>query len=236
FDLSLFFEPNQYDWQAKENEIAIKTADAKILIVQGENGERLLHLKTKKQVHTYINRDYLPLLNEKYKTNFEWGKLFNELFKPTSKLEAQINFHLAKINSSYIACVFRFQSLLGDFTEYDFPTLPSDKQQDLINICAKSLLALKNNHKLPVLVTSDSSTFLSYVSTLENIFTLSGKVVHLDCTDNADENVYMKSFIDFMMLSKADKIYSIVTGQMYPSEFPLYAAKVNNIPFERITV
>jgi len=176
----------------------------------------------------------LPLLNQKFKTNFVWGNLFNELFKPTPKLEEQLNYHLNRISSNYIACQFRFQSLLGDFKEYDFPTLPLDKQQSLITACTETLCELQKRHNLPVLVTSDSSGYLSHVSKLENIFIIPGDIVHIDCTHDAAENIYMKSFVDFMMLSKADKIYSIVAGQMYPSEFPLYAAKVNNVPFERI--
>ncbi len=38
------------------------------------------------------------------------------------------------------------------------------------------------------------------------------------------------------MISKAEKVYSIVIGDMYPSEFPMYAAKINNVPFDRVTI
>jgi len=65
---------------------------------------------------------------------------------------------------------------------------------------------------------------------------MAGRVVHMDCIDTESDEVYMKSFVDFLMLSKAAKIYSIGTSQMYPTEFPLYAARVNNIPFERILI
>ena len=237
FDLSLFFEPNQYDWRLKDGEKSPFSSDVRILIVQGEgNGKRLLWLKTKKQVHAYLNRDYLPLYKNRYDVSFDWGELFHELFKPTEKLNSQINDHLNRINSNYIACVFRFQSLLGDFKEYHYQTLASGEQQDLMNACREALCLLRSKHHLPILVTSDSSTFVSYVSGLENIFIIPGKVVHVDCTHDAAEDVYMKSFIDLMMLSKADKIYNVVAGKMYPSAFPLYAAKINNVPFERIVI
>jgi len=237
FDLSLFFEPNQYDWQLKDGEKSSFTSDVRILIVQGEgNGKRLLWLKTKKQVHAYLNRDYLSIFRDKYNVSFDWGELFHELFRPTDKLNNQINAHLERINSNYIACVFRFQSLLGDFKEYHYTALSSVGQQDLMNVCMESLHLLREKHHLPILVTSDSSKFLSYASGLENIFIISGKVVHLDCTHDVSEDVYMKSFIDLIMLSKADKIYNVVSGKMYPSAFPLYAAKINHVPFERIVV
>lgn len=236
FELSKFFIPNKYDWSLNENELSNNLFDVKILILQGEKGKRLMHFKQKKQLHAYINRDFLPVFNNKYGTEFEWGELFNELFKPTIKLENQINYYIDLIGSDYIACVFRFQSLLGDFKEYNFSALPKTERQTLINKCIKSLNVLKKDSMKPILVTSDSSTFISEISGIEGIFTMDGKVVHLDCVDTESDEVYMKSFVDFMMLSKANKIYSIGTSQMYPTEFPLYAAKINKIPFERILI
>lgn len=235
FDLSLFLESNRYDWQLKEGEKSRYTSDVRLLIVQGEgNGKRLIQLKTKRQVHAYLNRDYLPIYGKNFNVAFDWGELFNELFKPTAKLNAHINHHLSRINQSYIACQFRFRALMGDFKEDGAPTLPYSEQQQLMNTCINVLHTLRNRHKLPILVTSDSSTFLSRISEMENIFTISGKVAHINYTLDADEDTYLKSFVDFMMLSKAQKVYSVVSGQMYPSAFPLYAAKVNNVPFERI--
>jgi len=237
FDLSLFFEPNQYDWQLKDGEKSLFSSDVRVLIVQGEgNGKRLLWLKTKKQVHAYLNRDYLPIYKNKYHVSFDWGELFHELFKPTEKLNREISDHLNRINSNYIACQFRFLSLLGDFKEYNLPPLSSGGQQDLLKTCTEALCSIREKHDLPFLVTSDSSTFLSHLSGLENIFTIPGKAVHIDCIHDAAEDVYMKSFVDLMMLSKADKIYNVVAGKMYPSAFPLCAAQINNVTFERIVI
>ena len=237
FDFSKFFIPNAYNWLLKENELSNSISNARVLILHGENGKRLINLKSKKQIHAYINRDYLPIINQKFGTDLKWGNLFNELFRPTPQLQAQINHNLNKIGQQYIGCVFRFQSLLGDFKEYNFETLSDDScKQDLINKCIIALIELKDKTTTPILVTSDSSTFLNAISEIDRIFTIEGKVVHLGYSYNESESVYMKSFVDFMMLTNADKIYSIGTSQMYPTEFPLYAAKVNNIPFERILI
>ena len=46
----------------------------------------------------------------------------------------------------------------------------------------------------------------------------------------------MKSFLDFFMLTEARSVSCIGTKEMYPSQFPMYAAKVNGIPFRRITL
>ena len=48
--------------------------------------------------------------------------------------------------------------------------------------------------------------------------------------------IYLKSFLDFYVLSEAQKIYRIGTSYMYPSEFPVYAAKVHDIPFASIEI
>jgi hypothetical protein len=79
-------------------------------------------------------------------------------------------------------------------------------------------------------------TFLSKAKQLNRVFTLPGKIIHVDCVMDEQKEVYMKLFVDFFMLSKAKKVYSIGTKQMYPTNFPVYAAKINNAPFERILI
>lgn len=59
-------------------------------------------------------------------------------------------------------------------------------------------------------------------------------MIHMDYTKEEDKDVYMKSFIDMIMLSKAEKIYLLKTGDMYHSGFAKYAAMLNNKPYEEI--
>lgn len=93
---------------------------------------------------------------------------------------------------------------------------------------------------IPLLVTADSVTFLKRAVQLEGVHIIPGTLTHIDGNKNqAIKNpfeVYLKSFVDFYMLIGAQKIYRIGTPQMYPSKFPAYAAKVNGIPFESITI
>src|SRR3546814_8295226 len=73
----------------------------------------------KKQVLVYAKVDYLDKINKKYNQQYQWGELFDELFKPTKILHDRLQEHLGQIgNVAFIACVFRFQALLGDFKEY----------------------------------------------------------------------------------------------------------------------
>lgn len=91
-----------------------------------------------------------------------------------------------------------------------------------------------------LLVTSDSITFLKKAVQIEGVHIIPGTLIHMDGQkNNIPQNsyeIYLKSFIDFYMLSEAQKIYRIGTPYMYPSEFPVYAAKIHNIPFESITI
>jgi hypothetical protein len=239
FLLSDFLIPNEYDWQPAENELSDTIKDVRFKIMRKEPTlKRLLRIfPTNKQIHVYANYDYLEEINQKFKQNFQWGELFRELFKPSPELEMQLSLHLKNINEGeYIACTFRFQSLLGDFKEYNYQALSPEKQDQLIEKNRNALSDLLDSANCPILVTSDSMLFISQIKDLKNIYTLPGKVVHLDCVSDERNDVYMKSFIDFFMLSKAKKIYSIGTKIMYPTNFPVYAAKINNIPFERILI
>ena len=94
--------------------------------------------------------------------------------------------------------------------------------------------------KIALLVTSDSSLFLERAAEIAGVHTIPGRIVHIDGLDRSSldgegmPSVYMKSFLDFYMLAGARRISCPGTPEMYPSEFPMYAAKVNGIPFKRI--
>lgn len=249
FRLEDYLSPAVYDWTLKENEYTDNPVYSRILYMRGEHlATRLLKLKTTRQVHFYTNRDCLAHINEayaresEYKKGFNWGELFGELFKPGVVLEERIKSIKKDLGSDYYAAVFRFQNLLGDFQEYHFKAISDKKKAEkLIGQCLDSIRRLKASHgDKPLLVTSDSVTFLKRASQLEGVHIIPGTLIHMDGQKNhVPENpfeTYLKSFLDFYMLCGAQKIYRIGTSYMYPSEFPVYAAKVHDIPFENITI
>ncbi|MDE5935044.1 MAG: hypothetical protein K2G95_04655, partial [Muribaculaceae bacterium] len=147
------------------------------------------------------------------------------------------------IGGDYCAAVFRFQNLLGDFHEYRYKELAGEKEKEALVVkCLDAVSELKKRHgDKALLVTSDSAAFLQRVSQIEGVHIIPGKLIHIDQVSgevdgDTGREVYMKSFLDFYMLSEAQKIYRIGTSYMYPSEFPVYAAKVNGIPFESIVI
>ncbi|MDR0371071.1 MAG: hypothetical protein LBH80_04370 [Prevotellaceae bacterium] len=239
FELSDYFIPNEYNWKLSDSDRMTRHFfEARLInLVADPSAARLVNLKTKKQIHAYANRDIVSELNKIYGTDYSWGKLFKQLFRPAEELDDTLKRYKNEIGRKYISAVFRFQNLLGDFKEYDYVPLADTEKETLIQKCKKSLfeLATKSDCR-PILVTSDSNCFLEAVSGMDNIYSFPRKNVHMDTVTGERHDVYMKSFIDFYLLSDSMKIYSVGTERMYKTEFPLYASKVNDIPFERILI
>ena len=147
-----------------------------------------------------------------------------------------------ELGENYYAAVFRFQNLLGDFQEYHYKSMEDqDEKEQLIGKCLQALKTLQAAHgNQALLVTSDSVTFLKRAVQLEGVHIISGTLVHIDGQKNSvlenSYEVYLKSFLDFYALSGARKIYRVGTSYMYPSEFPVYAAKIHNVPFESMII
>lgn len=239
FRLDNYLIPNKYNWLPCDSELSMSVFNVKYKILRKQPSiRRLIELiPTRKQVRVYANLDYLDEINRLYNTNFIWSELFNELFKLTPELESEINYHLKAISSKdFIACAFRFQALLGDFKEYDQQPKSIIEQEKIIKKNKTALISLFNQLKKPILVTSDSERFINEVKDLDFVFTLPGEIIHIDCANDAEKEAFMKVFVDFFMISHASQVYSIGTEEMYPSEFPMYAAKVRDVPFKRILV
>ncbi len=241
FILENYLEPNKYDWRISDKELSYSILESNPIILFSEiNGNRLFHLKRCRQHHFYLNRDLLPAINKFYKKNFNFGNLFHELFKPTPLLESAIIGQLNDINGEYIAIVFRFQQLLNDFKEGNFEVLNNDDRNNLINKCLESIDYIANNYpNTKCLITSDSRTFIDLAKKKINIVTLPGELSHMEFPQgNEDIMTNMKSFLDLIMISKSKKVYSVIIDgfNMYPSEFPKYAALLGEVPFERIYI
>src|SRR5690606_29452222 len=128
--LTEFLAPNKYNWTPQSSELSETVSGVRFKLLRKQHTiRRLLKvLPLRKQVRVYANLDYLDEINRKYNKQYQWGQLFNELFKPTKLLEDQLQLHCDRIgNDGYIACVFRFQNLLGDFKEYHFKPLRSEE-------------------------------------------------------------------------------------------------------------
>ena len=78
-------------------------------------------------------------------------------------------------------------------------------------------------------------TFLKEAAKVKGVYPIMGASSHPDTKGNGlTEKEYLKSFVDFYMLAGAEKIFAPATDEMYKSGFPETAAKLYDIPFERL--
>ncbi|MFT4205149.1 MAG: hypothetical protein QM610_14690 [Chitinophagaceae bacterium] len=238
FQLSDYLAPNAVDWAiVDEANISKNFFQARLFHFRKGDGQkgvrRIRNVGNILQMHCYCKGELYQLLE----TSDGWGTEYRRLFKPVADLQQRIDVHKAIIGAPYNAAVFRFQNLLGDFAEYHYQKTDAERQRQLMEKCKNVLLQLqRDNIGKKMLVTSDSSRFLQYVTGLPDIFSFPAKVVHLDWTNNASYETYLKSFLDFYLVAGADKVFSIGTVGMYKSDFPKYAAMVNGVPFVRVVV
>lgn len=237
FNLLDYLIPHKYDWII-DCETLIYGNNSKPIFLRSLNTnqerERGLQLLSEfkksndKQLHVYSNINSVDPIR--------YNQLFNILFKPSDQLNTILNNERAKIGGKYVSATFRFQQLLNDFKEGDYRVLPEVERGKLIEKCVKAIECLHQefpDHK--ILVTSDSSTFLERIMKYPYTHIITGKMVHMEYTNNNDFSVHAKAFVDLYLISEAEIIHSVVVKPMYESGFPKLASKVNNRPFKLLT-
>jgi hypothetical protein len=230
-NLTHYLMPNKYNWMIQNDEIIYDIKESAIYRHQKVNCiyselemMEIIQLMQKKwnQLHIRVNL---------FSPDEEYGKLFNELFRPTDELNNKINYHLSKIGCDFISVTFRFQQLLGDFIEGkegNYPVLPNTERIRLIGRCIEHLMEIyKENNYHKVLVTSDSITFLDKAKEFDFVYVIPGKIAHIAYELEFDHEIYMKSFLDYFLLTHSKMIYQVIDGQMYNSGFPYRAALHN---------
>lgn len=139
FKLEDFLEPASFNWVCKKTELSYSKKQAKPVLLEEWMFPHKYHklylllnvlFSKKRQLHVYTNSHF-------YYDKF--SEQFNELFKPTLRLQQSIEWNLKNIGSDYVAMVFRFQQLLGDFKEGDFKVLSETDQSKLIVKCIKEI-------------------------------------------------------------------------------------------------
>ena len=242
FNLANYLIPNQYDWRIDEKDICYyqKYTSVNHLMLNNlvrkliDSGEIASYEKkwfykriksSKKQMHFYTNMQ--P------ESNYLFGIYFQELFKPAPRLEKVLDSHIKSIGNLYISISFRFVQLLGDFIDCDGITLPPKDQEDLINKSIEVIKDIKAKNELipKVLVTADSCKFLDRAKELPYVYVVEGKVGHINF-ESSDE-VNTKTFLDFLMIANAKKVYLAKAEKMYKSDFARYASMIYNRPFEQ---
>ena len=236
-----YLVPNQYDWQIDSKDVCWDTKQVYpcTILTYNNNLHNKAQLYAQKRIlNYYLKKHYgqIHIYSNMAIADKEFGALFKELFRPSEKLQKLIDYHLIQLGGArkYISLTFRFRQLLGDFKEGG-NILPESEREDYIKKCIKGVEALHSIYPYEdVLVTSDSGTFLERLSALDYVYVIPGAVVHMGFTFDANQDTYMKSFVDFFMLSNAKKVFQMTDKLLFRSGFPQRAAMLNNAPYEEI--
>lgn len=238
FFLENYLIPNTYNWKIENNNLIIyHYPNSRPIFGYGECYEPSRIMKKRKgEVHFYYGYNSLKEINEKYGTSFDWGELYDELFKPSPHLQKYIVSYKNEIGGNYIAIHTRFLNLLGEKTETDInPILPEKEQNELkekISNCIGDIINQYHGYK--VMIASDSPNFIAYIQEkFPDVYIVPGEISHIGTHDSNDaQNI--KMFVDYYLIGGAKKVYSLWTEGMWKSAFPEYAARIGKTDFERI--
>lgn len=237
FKMEKYFQPNSIDWRISDNELSYNLLYANpVFMLDYASGKRFFYMIKKRQHHIYSNINAINLINKHYNKSYHFSDLFNELFKPSDIIINQIQHYRKFINEGYISISFRFMQLLGDFKDIRGAILNESEQKELISKCISFINKIHNQHlNIPyILVTADSTKFILEVKKISYVFTIPGKIGHIGLV--SDDDVQMKTMLDFYMISQAKKAYLGYTKEMYKSNFAKVAALTTNISFEKIPI
>lgn len=236
FKLEQYFEPNMIDWRINDDELSHNILYANpVVMMDYSSGKRFYFMLKNRQHHIYSNINAINLINKHYKKSYRYSELFQELFKPSEVLNNEVKKFKSFMHEGYISISFRFMQLMGDFKDVRGCILSETEQKVLINKCILLINKLhQNTPDIPyILVTTDSIKFLQEAKRLNYVFTIPGKIGHIGY--NSNDEVQIKTMLDFYMISQANKAYLGCSGNMYKSNFAKSAALTTNIPYEEIS-
>lgn len=239
FVLSKYLIPSKYDWMVDETEMNFGILSYSNIIAYGEFARpyRLMKKRTK-ETHFYYGYDSLNEVNKVFGTNYSWGKLYRELFRPSPYLLQYLDRYQAEIGKAYIAIHTRFMNLLGDKTETDInPELVSIKEKEtLISLAIEAVRQVSSKHPdMRIMMASDSMMFINRIKVVfPKAYIVPGTIKHIDTAGETDDSENIKMFTDYYLISRAQKVYSLWHEGMWKSAFPEYAALIGGVPFERI--
>ena len=241
FRLSEFLEPNIIDWRITKEGLNYNTAVTRLCYIDTLTGSEYEAKKQEQWFKREFKKNYKEFhvrSNAIFSYNGDYSTLFNELFKPSPKLQSSIEKQKEILGTNYISASFRFMNLLDDFNETVelHNKLTKEEQKELITKNIEQLQLLHNKFQdKHILVNSDSTTFLDTAAKLDYVHVIPGNITHIDGKNDKDEySAYEKTFLDFFMIANAEKIYLLRTGEMYNSGYPFAASKIYNRQFEKI--
>lgn len=249
--LTCYLVPNNYDWEIKTEDLSYHILGYQEVVLyvnelpgtgewkstRARDYNNSLHLTTLDQVLSNKRRRQYHIYGNAYFSRGKYKSLFEELFKPSAYLVKKLEALHILFSEPYESVTLRFQMLLGDLEEGAFEVLEKQQQEELIEKCIKKIDELWRDKYFStpkILVTSDSSRFVSHISLKEYVYTIPGRMEHMDHTHNPDLEMNAKPFLDLFLLMKSKRLTQLITGKMYKSGFPAFAAELGGRPYLEI--
>lgn len=231
-----YLEPATYDWRISPSDLHCDTAA--MLVLENTDDARY---QTRKQAEWLRHRlqegpaEIHVITNANYAYELDYSGLFRQLFRPSPRLQEALEKELAALSGPFVSLSTRFLTLLGDFRETNgYYVLPEDEAEDLIRRTLHEVERLHRHHpENRLLVNSDSVRFLSRVAELPYVHVVKGGVAHTDLmpSENA-EQMHLKLFLDFLLISRANYVYLLRSGLMRESGYPYAASRLGGNGFE----
>lgn len=244
FCLEEYLEPNRCDWRIDPTEISFNRRDARpaYIAAQALGDERDFRFQRRmtekfcaepcRQLHLYSNICF---------EEARFGEAFRDLFRPAPWLQRLVDEQLERLDAGggFVAVSSRFMELLGDFSERAGRAaqgLPPEARERLMERCCEALGRIHAAHPGErLLVTSDSTRFLERVHRYDYVYTLPGRIGHMDVAAGDDREVHTKTFLDFLVLCRARVHYYLIGPGMYRGNFSRRAAQIGGAPFREVT-
>lgn len=132
---------------------------------------------------------------------------------------------------------YSFIGILGDFKDHagfgEELTVEEKRYYIKKSLACLEQLHMRHPQCYKIVVTTDSPYFLKLVKSLSYVYVIPGRLEHMDYAVVDDYEVHLKTFLDFMIITKAEKSYSYQYGKMYgATKFALTAALIGNNEYE----
>lgn len=231
FRLIDYLVPATFDWNLNRGKLSRSRKNSKVIVADDLNDfQSIVRIrsafhKPKKQIHFYTNAD---------SACGEYASLYRELFKPSGKLQEQVDRHLEKLGSHYWSVTYRFLNVLGDFKDWSKIILDDNEKRELISdsISALNKIIKDAPAGIKILVTSDSGIFLKSIENLDSrIYIVPGDVKNIDLDGVNGAGAWMKTFVDQQLIMNADKVFRMLNPLTYATGFPRFAAEVGGAEF-----
>jgi len=231
FKLEEYFEPNEVDWRISEEEICLGVNQVKFNFLYSkfqkiENCGKEYHFH---KALANIDDGFLP---EELKGRYSDASVYRKLFRLSPRLQHLVEAIMDEkslIENEYIAVHGRFLNFFEQVESYGDVKSSLEERQLMLKRLSYTLKKIYEQEHKPIVLFSDSNTFLKYPHS-EYVIVLPGFVSHLS-NSKLFSNCIDKTFVDLVVMSKAERIYSLVGQNIYGGGFSRDASFLGDKPF-----